>query len=117
MSVVTLREQAREIASLVAEWLDLRDRASAVLARTASSEFRIAVVGEFKRGKSTLLNALVGLDVLPTGVLPVTAVPIELAAGDGSAVVTFDDGSRRGISLDELDLYTTESQNPGNRRG
>ncbi len=117
VSVVTLREQAREIASLVAEWLDLRDRASAVLARTASSEFRIAVVGEFKRGKSTLLNALVGLDVLPTGVLPVTAVPIELAAGDGSAVVTFDDGSRRGISLDELDLYTTESQNPGNRRG
>ncbi|WP_239375932.1 dynamin family protein [Frankia sp. Cj5] len=34
--------------------------------------FRIAVVGEFNRGKSTLVNRLVGMDLLPTGPVPTT---------------------------------------------
>ena len=34
---------------------------------------RVAVVGEFNAGKSTFLNALLGEDVAPTGVLPTTA--------------------------------------------
>jgi len=33
----------------------------------------VAVVGEFNAGKSTLVNALLGEEVLPTGVLPTTA--------------------------------------------
>lgn len=33
----------------------------------------IAIVGEFNAGKSTLINALIGEDILPTGVLPTTA--------------------------------------------
>src|SRR5579872_280497 len=43
--------------------------------RLAEDQFQIAVVGQFKRGKSSLLNALLGLPVLPTGVLPLTAIP------------------------------------------
>ncbi len=34
---------------------------------------RIAVIGEFNAGKSTFINALIGADVAPTGVLPTTA--------------------------------------------
>ena len=34
---------------------------------------RLAVVGEFNAGKSTFINALIGADVAPTGVLPTTA--------------------------------------------
>ncbi|MFO0551749.1 MAG: dynamin family protein [Polyangiaceae bacterium] len=33
----------------------------------------LAVVGEFNAGKSTLINALLGVDVAPTGILPTTA--------------------------------------------
>jgi GTPase Era involved in 16S rRNA processing len=35
--------------------------------------FHIVVLGEFNHGKSTFVNALLGLDVLPTGITPTTA--------------------------------------------
>jgi GTP-binding protein EngB required for normal cell division len=50
--------------------------------RLASQRFQLAVVGQFKRGKSSLLNALLGADVLPTGILPLTSIPTFLAGGD-----------------------------------
>ena len=43
------------------------------LARERSRPVRVAIVGEFNAGKSTFINALVGADVAPTGVLPTTA--------------------------------------------
>jgi GTP-binding protein EngB required for normal cell division len=50
--------------------------------RLAAQRFQLAVVGQFKRGKSSLLNALLGADVLPTGILPLTSIPTFLAGGD-----------------------------------
>ena len=44
-----------------------------VLHRIENDSFTVAVVGEFKRGKSTFINALLGVDVLPTDVLPCSA--------------------------------------------
>jgi hypothetical protein len=41
----------------------------------------LAVLGQFKRGKSTLLNALLGEPLLPTSVVPLTAIPTFLRAG------------------------------------
>jgi len=43
--------------------------------RLDQGRLHLAVLGQFKRGKSTLLNALLGEDVLPTDVVPLTAVP------------------------------------------
>lgn len=43
------------------------------LAVEAERPLRLAVVGEFNAGKSTFLNALLGEDVAPTGILPTTA--------------------------------------------
>jgi GTP-binding protein EngB required for normal cell division len=55
--------------------LDRLDLVTAVEALTVERErpLRVAVVGEFNAGKSTFLNALLGEDVAPTGVLPTTA--------------------------------------------
>ncbi len=47
----------------------------------ASAPFRVAVVGEFSRGKSTLINALLGRDVLATNFLPNTATRTVLKYG------------------------------------
>ena len=47
-----------------------------------SDAFRLMVVGEFKRGKSTLINALLGQDVLPAKLAPCTAVITEVKHGD-----------------------------------
>jgi len=55
--------------------LDRVDLVGALAALSVERErpLRVAVVGEFNAGKSTFLNALLGEDVAPTGVLPTTA--------------------------------------------
>lgn len=45
-----------------------------LLARLAADRFRLAVMGQFSRGKSTLMNALLGGAYLPMGALPMTSV-------------------------------------------
>ena len=50
--------------------------------KVANETFKIQVVGTFKNGKSTFINALIGEDVLPTRVLPCTAVVNEIKYGD-----------------------------------
>ncbi len=46
----------------------VRDEATALAQRTSEGRFYIACIGQFKRGKSTLLDALLADRVLPTGV-------------------------------------------------
>ena len=47
--------------------------------RLDQEHLQLAVLGQFKRGKSTFINALLGADLLPTGVIPVTAVATFIA--------------------------------------
>jgi GTP-binding protein EngB required for normal cell division len=95
----------------------LAEEARAVSTRVAAGLFYVACVGQFKRGKSTLINALVGRPVLPTGVIPVTAVPTVLLDGDAGARVRLRDEGWREIPLDALAEYVTEEGNPGNTKG
>jgi hypothetical protein len=78
---------------------DLRTRADTIRA----DRFRIVVVGGFDRGKSTLLNAMLGCDILPQALVPSTAVitVIEYGAQPG-ALVQYADGMREQLSVDEL---------------
>ncbi len=45
-----------------------------LLTRLAAGRFQLAVIGQFSRGKTTLMNALLGGAYLPTGALPMTSV-------------------------------------------
>ena len=53
---------------------DAENRARDLLARLAGDRFRLAVMGQFSRGKSTLMNALLGGAYLPMGAVPMTSV-------------------------------------------
>jgi GTP-binding protein EngB required for normal cell division len=79
----------------------------------------LVVVGQFNRGKSTLMNAILGVDRLPTGVLPLTSVITSVGYGDRERVLVHWDGHGLSteIPLDQLSEYTTEAGNPGNRMG
>jgi GTPase Era involved in 16S rRNA processing len=59
------------------------ERLNVLRGRLAVERFQLAVLGQFKRGKSTVLNALLGRSVLPIGVLPVTAIPTFLESATG----------------------------------
>ncbi|HVT76437.1 MAG TPA: dynamin family protein [Acidimicrobiales bacterium] len=95
---------------------EIRARARRLVERLSAGRFHISVLGEFKRGKSTLINALLGADILPTGVLPLTAVITEVSFGDAGAVVEYLDGHRQPIALGDLAEFVTESGNPANER-
>ncbi|MBX3378083.1 MAG: dynamin family protein [Phycisphaeraceae bacterium] len=78
----------------------------------------IAVLGQFKSGKSSLLNALLADDILPVGVLPVTAVITRLRPGpQPAASITRLDGAHIDIPLHTAADYIAESANPENAKG
>jgi len=52
---------------------DAADKCQELLVTLAEDRFNLAVVGQFKRGKSSLMNAVIGCDLLPTGRLPLTS--------------------------------------------
>ena len=77
----------------------------------------VAVLGQFKAGKSSFVNSLVGRDVLPVGVIPVTTVITRLRFGERErAVITFYDGTTKEIPVSALDEYTSEAKNPSNEK-
>ncbi len=79
---------------------------------------RVLVAGEAKRGKSTLVNALLGWDLLPTGVVPLTAVATTVRYGPVERLtVRFADGTTRRFPIECLPGLVTEQGNPANVRG
>jgi hypothetical protein len=73
-----------------------RRNLAAARGRVAEDRFNLVVLGEFKRGKSTLINALLERDVLPTGVVPLTSVVTAIGAGDrDQLIVRYADGVSR----------------------
>jgi small GTP-binding protein len=86
--------------------------------RLQQHRLRVLVAGEAKRGKSTLVNALLGRPVLPSGVTPLTALATTVRDGRDEGVTTlFRDGRVERYPLSALEDLVTERGNPGNRRG
>jgi GTPase Era involved in 16S rRNA processing len=95
------------------------EQCQALLVKLAEDRFNLAVLGQFKRGKSSLMNAVIGRNLLPTGLLPLTSVITALCYGPREQIVL----KRKGWAIDEhvalnqLPLFVSESGNPGNQRG
>jgi small GTP-binding protein len=82
------------------------------------NRFNLVILGAFKRGKSTLINALLGEPILPTAIVPLTSVVTVLGYGEHLNIeVLFQNGERKIISQSELVDYITEKGNPRNRKG
>jgi len=96
---------------------DVLTEVAAAGRRLAETTFRLVVLGEYKRGKSTLINALLGKSVLPMGVVPLTSVVTELRyRAEAGIEIEFLDGRSQAIKPDDLPDYVTEPGNPRNVR-
>lgn len=97
---------------------DLQADSRDLLTRLAEDQFNLMVVGRFSRGKSTLMNAILGGAHLPTGIVPLTSVITTVRYGSRPQVVLHfrDSGLNREVSLSELAEYITQQGNPGNTR-
>jgi ribosome biogenesis GTPase A len=94
------------------------EEARNLAARVSEGRFYLACIGQFKRGKSTLINALVGEPVLPVGFVPVTAVPTVIRYGSHKrARIQFRDGKWQEIDAADLNQYVSEEHNPENTKG
>ncbi|MEW6162280.1 MAG: dynamin family protein [Nitrospirota bacterium] len=79
--------------------------------------FNLVVLGQFKRGKTTLINALLGAEILPTAVVPLTSIATILKFGDSLNIkVFFNDGRVIEIKPENLSEYVTERGNPRNEK-
>src|SRR5271157_3521973 len=88
-----------------------------VRAAAEQDEIAVAVLGRFKAGKSSFLNHFIGRNVLPMGVVPVTAVVTELRYGPGDeARVHHRDGRDAKVPLDQIGGYVSEKENPENAK-
>ncbi|MHB8232401.1 MAG: dynamin family protein [bacterium] len=80
--------------------------------------FSLVVVGQFKRGKSTFINALLGEDLLPASIIPLTSIITILGYGDKLQITAFfENGTKKEILQNDLPLYITEKYNPENEKG
>jgi len=75
----------------------------------ASDHIEIGVFGQVKRGKSTLVNALVNREVSAVGMLPKTAVPVVIEwAPEESGWIQYADGSTSVVPLEAAIDATTQ---------
>ena len=96
----------------------MRPGLSVLRSKVEENQFYLTVVGQFKRGKSSFLNALLGADVLPVAILPLTSVVTVLRYGENpEAQIVFHSGKAIKIGLGELADYITEKGNPRNSKG
>jgi GTP-binding protein EngB required for normal cell division len=95
--------------------VEFRLRIEALASRLEEDTFEVALFGRVSSGKSSLLNALLGTDILPVGVNPITAVPTKLRYGKTlKAAIAYGDGRAAQVSVEELARLVTEQGNPGN---
>lgn len=82
--ISSLTDLARRL-SLAAKNLGLEEIARTIEEdrhrRIDQGRLRVAVIGEIKHGKSSLINALIGKDVLPAGVTPTTGTLVSVRRG------------------------------------
>ncbi|RPI96631.1 MAG: Dynamin family protein, partial [Spirochaetales bacterium] len=111
------------IASLGNEYEASRTKLRGLRERLVEGRFHLAVLGQFKRGKSTLLNALLGESLLPTAVIPLTAIPtfVRYARSRTARVRFTDDRTPEELRAENCDQinsflagFVSEEANPNN---
>jgi len=109
----------KKLESVISEHglVEYRSTLSMILDRLEDHSFEIAIFGRVSSGKSSLLNAMLGIDVLPVGVTPITAVPTRLLYGETAAVhVWFANRTPEEFDIAHLPEFVAEQLNRGNEK-
>jgi GTPase SAR1 family protein len=108
LSALAIEQNVESVGRSIAEMVTKLDQ----------NRFHMVVVGQFKRGKTSFLNALLGESILPVAILPLTSVVTVLRYGnERRAEVIFHSGERLDIATERLADFVTESGNPENAKG
>ncbi len=92
-------------------------RVEKLMQRMEQKQLTIAVLGQFKRGKSSVMNVVLGENVLPVGIVPITSVVTSVRYGEKRAEVVFNNGRNDTVDIDTLHTYISEQKNKNNKLG
>ncbi|MGB8890057.1 MAG: dynamin family protein [Candidatus Korobacteraceae bacterium] len=96
---------------------EFRPTIAMLLDRAEDTALEIAVFGRVGTGKSSLLNHIIGANLLPVGVTPITAVPTRIGYGHSPLVRVWQEGfGTSEHTVEELPSYVDERLNPENRK-
>jgi GTP-binding protein EngB required for normal cell division len=95
---------------------DWQERQRDLFARLADDRFNLVCVGRFSRGKTSLMNAILATDRLPTGIVPLTSVITSVGYGTKEQVILkyAERILTKEVPIEALPQYITQQGNPGN---
>lgn len=106
--IINRFQQLADVAESVGMITLARDIRTTRIPKLESERFHLVVLGEFNHGKSTFVNALLGQDVLPTGITPTTAsINHVIYAEQPRARVVFTTGESRDLDPSQLKEWVT----------
>lgn len=115
--IKTLEDIFPKLRELIYSKLDNKEKETLINLnkKLVENVVNFVVLGQFKRGKSTFINALLGEKILPTGVIPLTSIITIVKYSDVlTAKVYFNDNTSKEIGINELSSYIAEKENPHN---
>lgn len=97
--------------------VEFRSSIAGIADRLEDQSLEVAVFGRVSAGKSSLLNAILGEEILPVGVTPITAVPTRIRFGPAPGLtVTFAERPTQNLEVNRLLEFASEKQNPHNEK-
>ena len=118
IDILELAKEADELFSCGEAACSIQRRQCKLLVdKLSNSNMTISVIGQFKRGKSTLSNCILGKNYMPVGIVPITSAVTKVVYGRQSAEVCFENGEIRSVEIDELSAYISEQENAQNKLG
>lgn len=112
MNEFILHERLLALESIAAQYLEGKRHIPEIrkaLSQLSSRLYKVAVIGEFKRGKSSLINAIIGAEVLPTDILPMTATITRVTYGNKRKIlIQYKDGHSEEQTVEQLLDYATK---------
>ena len=88
-----------------------------LIEKLENRQMAVSIIGQFKRGKSSLSNAILGDNIMPVGIVPITSAVTKVVYGEKAAEVHFMNGVIQEIAFEELSAFISEQENANNERG
>ena len=115
--IIEITKEMREVFSHYDLTRKELKRTEDLIDKIENQKITISVIGQFKRGKSMLVNSILGDKILPIGIVPVTTVVTTIEHGERAATVRFDNGIIKEIPFEDMSDYINEQSNSDNHLG
>ncbi len=93
------------------------DHVKMLIDKLENRDMTVSIIGQFKRGKSTLANAILEDQVLPVGIVPITSAVTKVVYGKKAAEVHYQNGVVEPVEFARLSEFISEQENAGNKLG